>query len=70
VGLCERLVEAARSTELPESALGDALYNLACVYATTGRADEARALLPEAIARNPRLESWSRRDPDLAGIAA
>lgn len=45
-----------------------ATYNLGCFYATTGRPDEAVALVREALARAPDLREWAPRDPDLVSI--
>ncbi len=44
---------------------GNALYNLACAYALGGQCEKAVANLREALALNPELVEWSRKDPDL-----
>ncbi|MDQ2999053.1 MAG: DinB family protein [Chloroflexota bacterium] len=44
---------------------GEALYNLACFYATSGQADKALALLPDALRLQPDVREWSKEDPDL-----
>ena len=44
---------------------GEALYNLACFYAVSGQADQALALLPEALRLQPDLVAWSKEDADL-----
>lgn len=43
-------------------------FNLACYAAQTGRLDEARARLREALEREPALKSLADSDPDLAPI--
>jgi hypothetical protein len=45
-----------------------ATYNLGCFYATTGRPDEAVALVREAFAGAPDLREWAPQDPDLVSI--
>ena len=47
---------------------GEALYNLACFYATNGQADQALALLPEALRLQPDVVEWSKEDPDLVPL--
>jgi tetratricopeptide (TPR) repeat protein len=47
---------------------GEALYNLACFYATSGQADRALALLPEALRLLPDVVEWSKEDPDLISL--
>ena len=47
---------------------GEALYNLACFYATTGQADQALTLLPEALRLQPDVVEWSKEDPDLVSL--
>jgi len=44
------------------------LYNLACFYATHGQLVKAAGTLPEALRLAPRLEEWSRSDPDLTAL--
>ena len=46
----------------------EATYNLGCFYATTGRPDEAVALVGEALTADPDLRDWARQDPDLVSI--
>lgn len=57
----------ARFFNTPEK-LADSRYNLACVYARLGRADEAIPLLRESLAANPALAAWARKDADLDPI--
>jgi len=57
----------ARFFSTPEK-LADSRYNLACVYARLGRADEAIPLLRESFAANPELAAWARKDADLDPI--
>lgn len=47
---------------------GEALYNLACFYATSGQADKALVLLPEALRLRPDLIEWSKQDSDLVPL--
>ncbi|MEP7190626.1 MAG: DinB family protein [Roseiflexaceae bacterium] len=47
---------------------GEALYNLACFYATSGQADKALALLPDALRLQPDVREWSKEDPDLVTL--
>jgi tetratricopeptide (TPR) repeat protein len=44
----------------------DAHYNLACVYAATGRNEEALAALSRAVDLEPKACRWARDDRDLA----
>lgn len=53
----------AMSPEYP-----DAHYNLACVYAVTGRNEEALAALSRAVHLEPKARRWARDDKDLAGL--
>lgn len=48
--------------------LADSQYNLACVYARVGRAEEALALLRESFAAKPEQVEWARKDHDFDGI--
>jgi tetratricopeptide (TPR) repeat protein len=47
---------------------GEALYNLACFYATSGQIEKALALLAEALRLQPDLLEWSKEDPDLISL--
>jgi tetratricopeptide (TPR) repeat protein len=47
---------------------GEALYNLACFYSTSGQFDKALALLPEALRLRPDLLEWSKEDTDLVPL--
>jgi hypothetical protein len=49
---------------------GAALYNTACLYATTGQPDKALPLLPEALHLSPDLVAWSKQDSDLDTLRA
>lgn len=46
----------------------DAQYNLACVYALTGRVDEALTALSLAVRLYPGARQWALVDKDLAGL--
>lgn len=48
--------------------LADSRYNLACVYARLGRAEEALALLRESFAAKPEQVEWARKDRDFDRI--
>ena len=43
-------------------------YHLACIYARTGRLDEARTALDRALELDPELQKWADEDEDLAPI--
>jgi len=47
---------------------GEALYNLACFYATSGQVSKALTLLPEALRLQPDLIEWSKEDTDLVSL--
>jgi hypothetical protein len=65
---------ARRAHEIEMASVDDprqraaATYNLGCFYATTGRPDEAVALVSEAFVHAPDLREWAPQDPDLASI--
>jgi len=44
------------------------VYNLACVYARTGRHENAIRTLGESLRLNPSLTEWSKQDPDLNAL--
>jgi rhodanese-related sulfurtransferase len=52
----------------PETMIGDTVYNLACLYASAGEADQALALLHEALRLHPELVEWACNDLDLASL--
>lgn len=45
-----------------------ATYNLACLYARTGRPEGALPLLRESFDVSPGLKEWAHKDPDLDPI--
>jgi hypothetical protein len=53
---------------IPDRDVGVMLYNLACNAALTGRADEARRLMRDALHRRPDLLDWALQDADLETI--
>ena len=57
----------ARFFSTPDK-LADSRYNLACVYARLGRADEALPLLRQSFEAKPELVEWARKDQDLDRI--
>ena len=70
-----RGMEAARWTAEMEGRffntpdkLAESRYNLACVYARLGRADEALPLLRESFKAKPELADLARKDHDLDRI--
>jgi tetratricopeptide (TPR) repeat protein len=48
--------------------LAESRYNLACVYARLGRADEALPLLRQSFEAKPDLKAWAQKDRDLDPI--
>jgi tetratricopeptide (TPR) repeat protein len=61
----EAAAHLARARELlPE----DDYYNRACLEALAGNVDAALAHLEQALARDPTLRDWARRDPDLESL--
>ena len=48
--------------------LAESRYNLACVYARLGNADEALPLLRQSFEAKPELMAWARKDRDLDPI--
>jgi tetratricopeptide (TPR) repeat protein len=67
-----RVAEAAasemREISAPPSALGSALYNLACARADQDRLDEALDLLAEAFPLRPDFKQAAQQDADLAAL--
>jgi serine/threonine protein kinase/Tfp pilus assembly protein PilF len=69
-----RLGEPGRGVEWARRALAiepddhNTLYNAACVYALTGRADEALACLEGALRRGTGHRGWVVNDPDLVTL--
>ena len=61
-----RAVLADGLQEHPES--GSVYYELACLEASAGRLDEARAALDAAIAHEPRCAEWAENDDELAQV--
>ena len=57
----------ARFFTTPEQ-LAESRYNLACVYARLGRAEEALPLLRASFEARPDLARWARQDQDLDRI--
>lgn len=52
----------------PPELHGNALYNLACLYAVLDQRAHALAALHKAVGFNPRLIEWARQDSDLASL--
>jgi DinB superfamily len=61
----ERMVAAG---SLPPGERGIALYNLACMHATSGDLPAARRLLGDAFRLQPDLVAFAPKDPDLAAL--
>jgi tetratricopeptide (TPR) repeat protein len=57
-----------REISAPASALGVALYNLACARVDQDRLDEALELLEEAFPMRPDLKQGALQDADLAAL--
>jgi uncharacterized damage-inducible protein DinB len=66
--LYERWTQRVVVTAAPDPVKGIVLYNLACFWAMHGQLGKAAGMLPEALRLAPRLEEWSRSDPDLAAL--
>ncbi len=70
--LAHRMLEDAasemRAISAPSSALGAALYNLACGRVDEDRLDDALELLVEAFPLRPDLIEGAKRDPDLEAL--
>jgi len=70
--LAHRILEDAasemREISAPSSALGAALYNLACGRVDEDRLDDALELLVEAFNLRPDLIEGAKRDPDLEAL--
>jgi hypothetical protein len=70
--LAHRMLEDAasemREISPPSSALGAALYNLACGRVDEDRLDDALELLVEAFPLRPDLKEGANRDPDLEAL--
>ena len=54
----------ARFFTTPEQ-LAESRYNLACLYARLGKAEEAVPLLRQSFEAQPDLRAWARKDHDL-----
>ena len=63
----QALQEVAKVDNSPENR-GLLLYDLACLYATTGAGAKAIEKLSEAFTLRPDLVAWSKQDPDLDSI--
>lgn len=66
--LHQALVDVVRSLDAPGPLLGCVTYNLACVFAVTGRSSEALDLLGEALRLDPELVELSQHDGDLDSL--
>lgn len=64
----ELLVEQVMRENVPDSAKGLALYNLACYYATHNMVEKAPDKLREALCFYPHLREWALNDPDLLRV--
>lgn len=64
VTLQEATTAQMRELDDPRAA-GTAMYNLACVYARTGRTQDAIRALEEGLRLRPDLIEWSKEDSDL-----
>jgi len=66
--MLEDAASEMRETSAPPSALGAALYNLACGRVDQDRLDDALELLVEAFPLRPDLKEAASRDPGLADL--
>jgi hypothetical protein len=57
-----------RSSQLPPSAVANAIYNAACYRALHGEPNAARELLRESFQMDPELLEWSKQDEDLVTL--
>lgn len=65
--LAGALADCTRAIELDPN-LAAAHYNLACIYAFLGDADQACAWLAKAIALDPKWRDSARTNPDFDSI--
>ncbi|HYM52054.1 MAG TPA: hypothetical protein VEW45_01055 [Candidatus Dormibacteraeota bacterium] len=68
LALAREVETIVRASAFPESDKGAFLYNQACYHALSGRLDQARAVLGEALALRPDLTEWSQQDSDLVAL--
>jgi hypothetical protein len=61
----DETIEQFRSSQLPSSAISNAIYNAACYKALHGDLDGARVMLRESFQLDPELIAWSKQDSDL-----
>jgi tetratricopeptide (TPR) repeat protein len=66
----QQLIEAVEEVERLPALHQDpvTLYNMACIYATSGRKDNALSLLEEALRLDPTLRDSARSDSDLESL--
>jgi|1186.fasta_scaffold86992_2 rhodanese-related sulfurtransferase len=69
LGINQALIDTLQ-VDAPAELRGDAIYNLACLYARHSRIDRTLAALREALSLNPKLIEWSRQDTDLDPLRA
>ena len=75
VGVAPRVVQLANEIEAiidrggwPSRSAAYARYNLACFYALSGRLDDARALLRQALPEQEELRTFAPVDDDLVAL--
>jgi hypothetical protein len=61
-------VSDMRAASAPAIVMGTVLYNLACVRAQKGEADEAITLLEEAFPLRPEMKETAANDEDLGSV--
>jgi hypothetical protein len=66
--MLEDAASEMREISAPASALGAALYNLACGRVDQDRLDDALELLVEAFPLRPDLKEAAKQDPDLEAL--
>jgi phage shock protein E len=65
----ERMIAAMGRAGTPRKAMATELYNLACLYALSGRPTQAVALLSDVIQLRPDLALHAKHDGDFAALA-
>lgn len=66
--ICEAWANRVIGIDAPDTLKGFVMYNLACFYATHGRVEQARKILPEALTLAPELKEFARTDSDLTEL--
>ncbi len=70
LGILYQNVTFDRTSPQGRAEIANALYNLACTLARSGRSNKALAILDQAFAWGLRSFSWCRKDGDLKSLRA